>query len=1380
MNQCLWTVLLLACSLTGVHYTYAQGNPFRFKSISQTDGLASDYVQAILQDSQGFMWFATENGLNRYDGTHFLQFRFDPEDSTSLSGNFIYALFEDSRQRLWVGSTNGLDLLDRSSGSFTRIPFVDQNDRPVNLKINSIYEDSQHTIWATAGYGELYKIVEDAQKQTMQAVPLPVLFDEEDSQVLKIICADDSYLWVTTNRGIGRVYLQTEAVDHFLFPYPTDGLGREANATGAFRNEDGLIFVHRLDRPIFYIDPTDAEAGLRPFTDLFPKQRALPFRNDSHWRYEFDGPDHLLAVTRQNLYRVDLQSGKYTELATEFQDRKLFGNYGISSFYIDRSDNLWIGTYGGGIRIALPSDRLFIFNRNDPEDPGSITGGPIRSIIPDGKGGLWVASLNSGLNQFVFGTDGNLRKARNIIDLPGLVPTLNGIGLIQVVRDDDDQLWLATNLNGLIRLDPESLATTSYLPDNRIWGLEIDHRQNVWTGSWAGGLTRLEPESGQMKHYRSGVDSRRSPVSDQIRCLYLENEQFLWIGTENGLSRMDLQTETFTHFQNEPDNARSLSNNLVWGVCKQANGTIWVATNSGLNKLDPETGTFERFYEKQGLPSNGVYGLLEDSRGTLWVSTVNGLARMITGTEGIAFQSIKAEDGLVLSSFLPKAYYRHRPSNELFFGTSDGLVTVRPHLLTENSRPFQPTMHALSILRAESSSSALQTEYFINDETKAITLDHLDKFVEISLADLSWELAQNFRYDYRLQGLNKQWMELGSDMKMTFTSLAPGDYQLEVRRSGIDGRPPEPVKMLSIHMLSPWWKRWWAYMLYALLGGGLIVAINRIQLHRRLERQETENLRTLNEFKNTFYTNITHEFRTPLTVIKGMAEQLDVRQEPREVGRIRMLIKRNSENLLRLVDQILDLRKVETGKMHLELVQADVVKYIQYILDSYQAMAELKSIQLHFIARESSLLMDFDREKLLQIVSNLLSNAIKFTPEAGNVYLILEKTSAAPTAGTVVENLSLQVTDTGIGIPKDQQSQIFERFYQVNDDQKRPAGAPAYRGSGSGIGLALTKELVNLMGGRIKLHSVPNEGATFTVLLPISRQASREQLTPEDVPGVAMESSLTGSLGEAPSKATVPGDQKPNLLIVEDSPDVQEYLTSLLETDYNISLAGNGQEGIEQAFSTVPDLIISDVMMPEKDGFELCDTLKQDDRTSHIPIVLLTAKTSVESRIEGFQRGADAYLAKPFNQGELLARLQNLHELRWKLQQRYRHLDPPASLKEEPAVPGFEQEDAFMAKLVKAVEDHLDDPDFGPNELGNVMGVSRSQLHRKLKALTNLSASIFIRTIRLHRAKEMLEAGELNVTQVAFEVGIHNLSYFSTLFSEEFGFSPKTLLSNKQ
>ncbi len=557
---------------------------------------------------------------------------------------------------------------------------------------------------------------------------------------------------------------------------------------------------------------------------------------------------------------------------------------------------------------------------------------------------------------------------------------------------------------------------------------------------------------------------------------------------------------------------------------------------------------------------------------------------------------------------------------------------------------------------------------------------------------------------------------------------------------------------------------------------------NKLAQQNEIVEGQKKKLEELDQMKSRFFTNISHEFRTPLTIIGGMIEQ--IRKSPQKwLKKGSKLIERNNSNLLNLVNQILDLRKLESGSLKLELIQGNVVFYLRYILESFHSLSQNKTIGLHFTSKKELILMDYDKEKLLRIVSNLLSNAIKFTPDQGHVYLSVEEITNDSTESI----LQISVKDTGIGIPEAKLPHIFDRFYQVDDSSTR-------EGEGTGIGLSLTKELVKLMNGHIEVTSEEQKGSVFTVHLPISRNASLEQNQvespsvelPEETKAVedVEYSSVIAAQGKKEIIETAIKNNKSTLLIIEDNPDLVEYLESLLSNHYDLEIARDGREGIEIALEQIPDLILSDVMMPHKDGFEVCETLKNDQRTSHIPIVLLTAKADAESRIAGLKRGADAYLAKPFNQEELFIRLEKLHQLRLQLQTRYKSLEPGFGSQEsllttsDSVQTSTQAEDEFMQSLRENIEANLDNENFAVPELCRAIGMSRTQLHMKIKALTSRSTTHYIRSIRLYKAKELLQQGNLNVTQVAFEVGFQSRTYFSRAFNEEFGVSPKEFMNN--
>jgi signal transduction histidine kinase/CheY-like chemotaxis protein len=638
--------------------------------------------------------------------------------------------------------------------------------------------------------------------------------------------------------------------------------------------------------------------------------------------------------------------------------------------------------------------------------------------------------------------------------------------------------------------------------------------------------------------------------------------------------------------------------------------------------------------------------------------------------------------------------------------------------------------------------------------TRDLTLAHTQNNFSLEFTGMVYTFPKEVTYRYILEGYDDDWTNTDYDRaSATYTNLPPGNYTFRLQAANHSGVWSTEDAVLDIRILPPWYWAPWSKALYAALALGLLYLLYRFQLNRQLAQAEAARLKELDTTKTRLYTNITHEFRTPLTVILGVAEK--IRQAPKKMLQEGLeLITRNGQNLLRLVDQMLSLSKLEAGTLSVDLVQGDVVTYVRYVQQSFYTLAEAKHIELDFAAQPAVITMDYDPEKLQIMLSNLLSNAIKFTPSGGRISLSLEQQS---------DTLHLQLSDTGVGIPEDELPHIFNRFYQVD-------GSTTRAGEGTGIGLALTRELVQLLGGTITAQSRVGEGTTFHVHLPVTREAPKA----ESIESTGTLLAKAGAISNELPKTTISnGEEAPTVLIVEDNADVATYLEHCLAFRYRIEHAPDGQAGIERALETIPDLIISDVMMPRADGFTLCKTLKEDPKTNHIPIVLLTAKADAESRLSGLGTGADAYLAKPVAEQELKVILHNLLELRRTLQAKYSDPDyrPQTDTEEDP----------FVQHAREVLLKHLDNPDLSVEDYCRLLAVSRTQLHNKLKAVTGKSSTEFMRSVRIQRAAELLhDEPKRAVKSIAYEVGYKHAPTFNKAFSAEMGMSPSEFRNGRQ
>ncbi|MCK6694206.1 MAG: ATP-binding protein, partial [Thermoanaerobaculia bacterium] len=791
---------------------------------------------------------------------------------------------------------------------------------------------------------------------------------------------------------------------------------------------------------------------------------------------------------------------------------------------------------------------------------------------------------------------------------------------------------------------------------------------------------------------------------------------------------------------------------LIRGFTQTPDGTAWIASGQGLGKLDPQTLQFGLFTARDGLAETELMGIACDQKGRLWLKGLTSIIRYdpkLRGTKAFKHYpvgkdmlemntvgALACRDGRILMHG-NKGLYAFHPDS-IWCDTIPPKVVLVDFSIPDSSIHFGKATELVTDIRIPAGSARIFTFEF---------------------AALYFIDPEHVRYQYRLEGFRDEWLDIGTDRKVTFTNLRPGAYTFRVRSCNADGvcSGEKEELVIRLQVLPPWWASWWAYLSYLLLLAIIVQLIFRFRLRQKMARLESLRLQELDRFKTRFYTNITHEFRTPLTLILGPVS--GALNKKKSLGEDELhLVKRNAERLLQLIDQLLQLSKLDAGVLKPDYTRADLIPFLRYLLESFHSYAEGRGIRLEFSANVETLVLDFDKEKWQTIVSNLLSNALKFTPpgSGGRVELRLE-------AGE--KNLRISVRDNGPGIPAEKLPFLFDRFYQ--------AGAPeSVHPGGAGIGLALTKELVELLGGTIAVESAVGVGSAFVVAFPalnaISLQGNKGAYThfilregPFNSPGVNSSSGILPSPEKFGTGLLI--------LIIEDHPEAARYIASCLGPAFKTILAPDGKQGLDRAFELIPDLIICDVMMPEKDGYEVCRTLKRDDRTSHIPIILLTAKADPDSRLEGFEQGADAYLSKPFNETELRVRVAQMIEQRQRMQEHYRKAflaDPSGPEKIPPP------ENPFLQKLNAILEQRYADHRFSVEALARSAAMSQPQLHRKLSALTGRSAGAFIRDFRLQKARALLTHSDLNISEIAYDCGFSAPAHFTRAFGEAFGASP--------
>ncbi|TNE69908.1 MAG: helix-turn-helix domain-containing protein [Bacteroidetes bacterium] len=938
-----------------------------------------------------------------------------------------------------------------------------------------------------------------------------------------------------------------------------------------------------------------------------------------------------------------------------------------------------------------------------------------------------------------------------------------------IVRDAQGDFWFLGNLppHNLMRYRTTKSLCDTFNFDNNVFNIpnhdfRVDFQQD-------GQMVIFNDDAVYVWDKKSKTPSlliKTAPLQ-KVNQILAGRAGYSWLASGDGLIKIDPKNKSQQVIDLIPGRAIN-----VQRLHQDKKGRLWVATAAnGIVLYDPASGQRQVIDQEKGLSSNIVVTLLEDNEGNIWAGTYYGIT--VLSPDGVVIDRLYEADGLANNEFNRWSALKMQ-DGRLCFGSVVGVTIIDPEAWKASREGRAPIHIYLTELYRDTPGEATNQLDLLPlwQQNQRIVFPAASRSLKIAFALSNYASPETSIFAYKIEGTDQDWHYINAQNQLSLNALPTGSYNILIKGSGGKGRWSEPL-VIPIRVGEFFYKQWWFFVLCALpFLGFLGLWIHRQRGERkRLEREveirthtiqeQADKLLVADQMKTRLYTNITHEFRTPLTVISGMADMMKTMPD-----KAPELIKRNSEGLLRLVNQMLDLAKLESGQLQVEPVQIDVVPYIQYLFESFQSYAEGKNIELVFQKDMDQLVMDCDEKKLESIVTNLLSNAIKFSGENRQVVLSIEEEKG---------QFLIRVADQGIGIPPDKQAHVFDRFYQVDNSTTR-------KGEGTGIGLTLTKELVELMGGTIRVQSPGREGkgTEFTVSLPITHlagaaaQAQFDQF--DSTPTIAS----TGLTSNHP--VTTPEDSSlithhsslsfPLLLLIEDNIDVVTYMKACLQDRYTIEWAANGAIGIERALETIPDIIISDIMMPEKDGYEVCYTLKNDERTSHIPIILLTAKANIDSRLKGLRRGADAYLGKPFLKEELYIRLEQLLELRRKLQAHYARIDFSARAATDPLQTEQTPDDHFIRKAARFVQDHLDELTFRVEDLCMEMAMSESQLNRKLKALSGKTASPFIRNIRLQEARKLLQTTDQNISEIAYAVGFSDPLYFSRAFSQEFGVAP--------
>ena len=1312
-------------------------NPWQFTRWTKADGLASNRVMTMTQDAGGLWWFGTDQGLQRFDGRRFRTWRHDPEDPCSLPADDVLALHTDENGRLWVATSAGIGRFDPRSGTFTPVPGPQGPVRsgfPVRFLRNSRDE-----LWFfNCDFEGSYRY--RPQTDTWEQVPL-----RPDLRLIGDCVHEERStgdLWFHSFHGPGHwqrasgtttlsVDEQAEKLPRGLEGHPSSLYVDSGKTLWVQARQPGSIDFHLFTRRL--PDGAYRKSGYR-------LDRSARFHEDRHrrlWYFTTDVPWFGY---------IDLNSGvqhrfRYLPEANLADSEVAAGVMGI---YEDREANIWI-LIGPEIWVFNPS-RQAIQSRQAILTPnGSVE--PLKNVsclFESGRGDLWVGTYFGGIQ--VFDKDLRLRQVVRSDPSPAGTPdTLNQVNYNAVwsfAEDADGRIW-AGGQHGTMQLfsaEGRLLKRWQLPPPNNktVRAMVQGADGGLWLGLQYGAVLHLDPRTGQMRWFIPPDDGKRVRHTGE---LLPDGPDRLWAHIDGRLYGLDTRDGRFTvlpgMLKGDPGPINGL---LAWddSTLLVLSRDLWLFDKRRLLFRKPE-----RF---QDLGLRHVYRAVKDAKGRIWFVDASGLGHWDTRTNRVC--RYDRNDGLPGSEYSDfRSMLRLQDGRVLAGAGVNGFLAFHPDSLSAARVPRDVVL--LGVRTPEG-------EIPLPEPGEALEFPHDVNLVSVTFASPSLVQLAGLRYLYRLDGPNSEWLDNGSRGSIELNGLAPGRYDLEIRAVNREGLSSRTTATLRLRILPPWWSSPWARIVYALLVVYLGYRLYRYALRRRLEQAEVRRIRELEAFKSKFYTNITHEFRTPLTVIDGMATL--IRENPQAwLDEGLSAIRSSSDRMMKLVNQILDLSKLDSGSLTLRRERLDLVLFIRYLCDSLRPLAKAEGIALDCHTDLETLYLEADEERLRQIVENLLSNALKFTPEGGRVEVSLHVEPPVP-AGHSVQQVCIRVADTGIGIAPEHMPHLFDAYFRAEDEA-------ALQVSGTGIGLPFARELALLMGGDILVESEKGKGSVFTLRIPLTPAPAPSLVA---VPEEEGPSSLEKSGPEANGKAEI--------LVIEDDPDVSRYIEAVLSDEYTVRTAADGEAGIRLCRARVPDLVVSDVMMPGMDGLQLTALLRSEVLTSHIPIVLLTGKAGIEDRLDGLEQGADAYLTKPFDRRELSAVVQRLLQNRTLLREYYlaaQGLEQDHAPEPPTPVALSARESAFLEQVREAVDRHLDDPDYTVERLASGVFMSQSQLHRKLKAVAGLSPVQYIRRVRLQHARELLSGQpDLPVYAVAQACGFDDPAYFVRVFRQEFGVTP--------
>ena len=1365
--------IIFFCLLFSFTVVNAQEARFVFSHLDVNEGLSDNRIKCIIKDRSGFLWFGTSTGLNRYDGYEFELYLKSNSDSSSLSDNDINAIAEDHDGNLWIGTRSGICVLDINTYKFRRINLIGSAKggcQDVNY-ITAITSDSEGNIWIGTHSGLFF------YNCTTRTIEHFMLDDQSCSSLFNNITAlshdYEGSVWIGTVNGyIFKYSISSSSIEKLESLRFSHGAGNPVRQL--FADNEGILWVADSYGLCMF--------NIKTRTWMHDKQVLLDsnFSNLQISGISQDGEGTIWVVTDGNgLFLIGKNDFTITNLLSRPYAEGGLSSDGLLFLYIDSSGTSWIGTTKKGVDFYKKDIRKFQLIRNYPSEKNSLSNNDVNSVTEDLKGKLWIGTNGGGLNYY----DPTRNSFTVYRSSPGNPAGLSNNYIVSVFEDSEHKIWAGTFLGGLNRLDPETGRFTVYrynssdstsISDNSVWGICEDSQHNLWFATLTNGLNLFNRKTGKFRRYLS---ENSSLCFNYLNSITSDKNDNLWISSSNGLIFFNPRQNLSVCYTNNPNNSSSVSDNHISSVFEDSRGLFWVCTGHGLNLMDRKTNSFRAFYESDGLPSACVLRILEDRNHDLWISTKNGISKLTVSQAerynslSFYFKNYTISDGLQGKEFNETAAVKSQ-KGILYFGGPDGLNSFDPAQISEDSIATKLVFTKLRIFNNIISAGEKYDNRIILEKplfnTTEIKLRYRENSFTIDFAALNYFFPEKTEYSYKLEGFNNSWiMTEGRKNFANYSNLNQGSYKFMLRGTNSNRIWNSGEIVLKIRILPPIWKSWYAYIFYILLGTSTLILLRiytlkreRTRMRVEQERIEAQHTHEIDSLKLKFFTNISHEFRTPLTLILSPVENLINAWKGKPEEKNLRLISQNARRLLLMVNQLLDFRKLEMQGFRYSPSYGDIVAFLKDVVDSFVDLSEQKHIELSFVTEVKTLQTSFDKDKLEKIIFNLLSNAFKFVHENGRVSVHIRQVPPVYGNPSGIElkegRVVIDVEDNGIGIPAGKLQDLFTRSYTIE--------TPGLSEQGNGIGLSLVNEFVRLHDGDLTVKSEPGKGSIFTVSIPV-----RDIEAPPETENTPSLPVRAGSVNDEGYNSDIASENsKPVIFIAEDNDDLRFYLKENLRKKYQIMEAANGSDALKKIRKTVPDLIISDIMMPGLNGIELCKKVKNDKALSHIPFILLTAKYTEEQQIEGIEAGADDYITKPFNFQILVSKIDNSVKVRKNIRQLFKN-----KLNIEPSeIEITSLDEQFLQKAIAI--------DFTVEELSREMGMSRTLLYKKILALTGKSPVEFIRILRLKRAALLLQKSQLNVSEITFRVGFKDPKYFRKHFLKEFGVLPSKYSVGKE